>query len=240
VEFLNAPLLMRAYETLPDAVRKGGTTLPGHGSMDPDHPMWVDFARAMAPVMRPMAEWIAGVAASEPLPGPRVKVLDIAAGHGMFGIAVANHLANADIVAVDWAAVLEEAKRNASLYGVADRYKTIAGDAFTADFGTGYDVVLLTNFLHHFDPPANVALLTKVRKALKPGGRAITLEFVPDSGRTSPPWSALFPLTMLVTTNAGDAFTFEEYRRMHSEAGYRSTELLSHEGFVHRLVVGRG
>jgi 2-polyprenyl-3-methyl-5-hydroxy-6-metoxy-1,4-benzoquinol methylase len=238
VAFLNSPMLISAFDNLAAAVRKGGTTMAGHGSMEPDNPVWVEFARAMAPLMQPMAEWIAGVVASEPLPGPRVRVLDIAAGHGLFGISIANSIPNSDIVAVDWASVLEEAKKNASLFGVADRYRTIPGDAFTVDFGGGYDVALLTNFLHHFDPPTNVGLLKKVRAALKPGGRAITLEFVPDSNRTSPPWSALFPLTMLATTESGDAYTFTEYERMHSEAGYRSTELMSHPTLVPRLIVG--
>jgi hypothetical protein len=79
VKFMNSPLLTQAFDSLTEAVRKGGTTMPGHGSMDPDHPVWVEFARAMAPMAQPIAEWITDVLAAEPLPGPRVKVLDIAA-----------------------------------------------------------------------------------------------------------------------------------------------------------------
>src|SRR6185369_2508977 len=94
------------------------------------------------------------------------------------------------------------------------RFETIPGSAFTADFGSGYDLVLLTNFLHHFDVPTNEALLRKVHAALKPGGRAVTLEFVPNEDRVSPPVAAEFSLMMLGNTPAGDAYTFSELDRM--------------------------
>jgi hypothetical protein len=81
-------------------------------------------------------------------------------------------------------------------------------------------VVLLTNFLHHFDKPTCVNLLKKVRGALKPGGKAATLEFVPNEDRVSPPMPAGFAMTMLTTTASGDAYTFRELRDMHLEAGY--------------------
>ena len=55
------------------------------------------------------------------------------------------------MVALDWASVLEVAKENAQAAGVADRYTTLEGSAFDVDYGSGYDLVLLTNFLHHFD-----------------------------------------------------------------------------------------
>ena len=79
-------------------------------------------------------------------------MLDIAAGHGMFGITIARRNPAAQIVALDWPAVLGVAQENAKRFGVADRYSTRPGSAFEADFGEGYDYILLTNILHHFDP----------------------------------------------------------------------------------------
>ena len=32
-----------------------------------------------------------------------------------------------------------------------DNPRTIGGSAFNVDWGEGYDIVLLTNFLHHFE-----------------------------------------------------------------------------------------
>src|SRR6185312_5028293 len=107
--------------------------------------------------------------------------------HGLFGISFAKNNPQAEIHAVDWKAVLEVARENAQQATVADRYHTIEGSAFDVEFGIGYDLVLITNFLHHFDPPTNETLLRKVHAALAEGGRAVTLEFIPNDDRISPP-----------------------------------------------------
>jgi hypothetical protein len=99
------------------------------------------------------------------------------------------------------------------------------GSAFEVDFGSGYDVVLLTNFLHHFDRPTCVGLMRRVAAALKKDGRAFTVEFVPNEDRVSPPESAGFGFVMLCSTPAGDAYTFSEYRKMLEEAGFKKNEL---------------
>ena len=98
------------------------------------------------------------------------------------------------------AGVLEVAKENAAAAGVADRYRTLPGSAFDVDYGAGYDVMLLTNFLHHFDVPTNEKLLRKVYAALAPGGQAVALEFVPNEDRISPPIAAKFSMIMLANT----------------------------------------
>jgi ubiquinone/menaquinone biosynthesis C-methylase UbiE len=218
--FLARGAIIEAFQNFTENVRKGGTTMPDEGSMTPEHPMWEEFARSMVAMMRPPAGAIAQIAGAE---GP-LKVLDLAAGHGIFGITIAQHNPQAEVFAVDWKNVLAIAQRNAEEAGVASRYHTIPGSAFDVDFGTDYDIVLLTNFLHHFDPPTNERLLRKVHGALKSGGRAITLEFVPNEDRVSPPWSAAFSLVMLGSTEAGDAYTFAELERMFANAGFTRSE----------------
>ena len=164
-------------------------------------------------------------------------MLDIAAGHGRFGITLAERNPQVEVTALDWAAVLEVAKENAAQAGVGERYHTLAGSAFDVDFGTGYDVVLLTNFLHHFDPPTNEALLRKVHAALKEGGRAVTLEFVPNDDRISPPGAAMFSLIMLVGTPAGDAYTYAELERMCANAGFARSEFYPLAPLPHSVVI---
>ncbi|MBS1860031.1 MAG: methyltransferase type 12, partial [Acidobacteria bacterium] len=97
---------------------------------------------------------------------------------------------------------------------------TLPGSAFEVDYGGPYDIVLLTNFLHHFDRATCVGLLRKVHAALKPGGRAAALEFVPNEDRVSPPMAAAFALVMLASTPSGDAYTLSEYESMYREAGF--------------------
>jgi 2-polyprenyl-3-methyl-5-hydroxy-6-metoxy-1,4-benzoquinol methylase len=177
----------------------------------------------MAPMMALPADLIAKLTGA---PGASpCKVLDIAAGHGLFGIAIARHNPNATVTAVDWPNVLEVAQGNAAQAGVSTRYQIIPGSAFTVDLGSGYDLALLTNFLHHFDIPTCEALLRKVSAALKPGGRAVTFEFVPNEDRVSPPTAAAFSMMMLGTTENGDAYTFSEFDRMFRNAGFRGSEM---------------
>jgi len=209
--------------------------MPGEGTVAPENPIWVEFARSMAPLMMIPAEAIAQIVGGDTV--RKCRVLDIAAGHGLFGITIARHNAQAEIVALDWASVLEVAKENARKAGIESRYATIPGSAFEADFGGGYDIVLLTNFLHHFDIPTCEALLKKVHTALAPGGRAVTLEFVPNDDRVSPPEAAFFSLIMLGSTPHGDAYTFAEFDRMFCNAGFARSEHIRPEQTPESVIV---
>ena len=173
----------------------------------------------------------------DPQAAGKLKILDIAAGHGLFGIAFATNNPEAEVTALDWKAVLEVAKENAQKAGVADRYHTIEGSAFDVDFGSGYDLVLLTNFLHHFDPPANETLLRKVHAALADGGRVATLEFVPNEDRVTPPDAAGFSLIMLIGTPSGDAYTFAELEKMFANAGFSRSTLHPLPPTIQQVVV---
>jgi methyltransferase family protein len=218
VSFLSLPALREPYEHLADIVRNGRTVLPGEGAVEPDNPVWVEFAQSMAPMMAPLAGPL-GAIVLEGRSAP-MRVLDIACGHGLFGIEIAKQNPQAHVTGLDWAPVLRVALENAQKAGIRDRYDMLAGSAFDVDFGGPYDTVLLTNFLHHFDVETCIGLLKKVHSSLKPGGCAATLEFVPNEDRISPPMPAGFSMTMLTTTAAGDAYTFQELSDMHSRAGF--------------------
>jgi hypothetical protein len=127
--------------------RRGGPV--DQANTTPDSRIWVDFARGMANFMRPIAESLAETLASE---GPAdMRVLDIAAGHGLFGIELAKRRLDAHVTALDWAAVLEVAVETAQGAGIGERFETRAGSAFDAELGGPYDLVLIPNFLPHFD-----------------------------------------------------------------------------------------
>ena len=220
--FLGNPKMREPFDHLADIVRRGHSTLPGDGMVEPENPAWVQFAETMAPMMAPMAGPL-GAVVLEGHSGP-MQVLDIAAGHGLFGIEIAKQNPQAHVTGLDWAPVLRVALKNAHQAGVHERYSMLPGSAFDVDFGGPYDAVLLTNFLHHFDKPTCVDLLKKVRRALKPGGKAATLEFVPNEDRISPPIPAAFSMTMLTTTPAGDAYTLSELTEMYSDAGLSNVQ----------------
>ena len=222
-QFLGSERHRQNFDRLTEAVRKGGSAGNWGDNTKPNDELWTLFARSMAPLTVPSAEFISGLLRAGE--GQPMRVLDIAAGHGMYGVTVARKNPKAEIVAVDWPAVLEVALENAKKFGVAERYSVRPGNAFDADLGAGYDCALLTNILHHFDIPTCEALMRRVFAALKPGGKAITLEFVPNEDRVTPPTTARFSLVMLANTDAGDAYTFSEYEKMFRNAGFAKSTL---------------
>jgi len=213
--FLANERIVKSYRNLAGAARKGGTVAAS--TVSPNDPVWVEFARSMAPFLGMVAAQLAPMLAT---PGRPQKVLDVAAGHGLFGLRVAQANPAATVYGTDWADVLTVAIENAAALGVSDRYHTIPGSAFDVDLGGGYDLVLVPNFLHHFDPPTNIALLSKLRKAMAPGGTIAIVEFVPNEDRVSPPIAASFSLQMLGATEGGEAYTFGDLDGMLAAAGF--------------------
>jgi precorrin-6B methylase 2 len=219
VGFLLAPQLADPFEDLASTIRTGRVHLSDRGTTSPDHPVWLEFARFMGPMMVPTAH---GAAALAPLDDSRdTRILDISASHGVFGITLARAHPRAHLVALDWEAVLAITAENAKAAGLADRFSTIAGDAFTVDLGKDYDVILVPNFLHHFSIEDCTRFLGRAHAAMRPGGRVVIIDFVPNDDRISPPSAAGFSLVMLGSTPQGDAYTFAEYRKMLSDAGFR-------------------
>lgn len=218
LEFLASDQIVRNLDGLTATVRRG-TVPPQSNTVSEENPVWEKFARAMLPMMAMPAQAIADILGGASA-GPQ-RVLDIAASHGIFGITLAQRNPQAEVVAVDWPRVLTVATENASAMGVASRHSTIAGDAFTVEWGHGYDVALVTNFLHHFDIPTCTSFLRKVHASLNAGGRVAILEFVPNEDRVSPPIPAAFAMLMLAGTESGEAYTMSQLTSMIEAAGFR-------------------
>lgn len=230
-DFLAGDHQREALWRVAEAVRKGGAV--SDDALVPDSPMWAVFARAMAPMIRVFASVAVPRVVSGDAP---MKVLDIAAGHGVWGITVLQQNPSADVTGLDWPTVLEVAKENAQKAGVADRYHTLPGSVFDVDFGTGWDLILEPNFAHHVDQADNIKLFRKIHAALKPGGRIAIIDFIPNEDRVSPSMAASFALTMLTATPQGDVYTFAEYESMLAEAGFHDVKLVELAPMPQRLV----
>src|SRR6266478_1635274 len=234
-EFLLTDDIPQNFRNLTNAVRHGGCNHTyAHA---PESPVWVAFARSMAPMMMMSSQGLAEIVVCNER--RTLKVLDIAAGHGLFGIAVLRANPDAEVTAVDWKNVLEVARENAEKFGVAERYRTLPGSIFDIDIGSGYDLVLIPNFLHHFDVETNEKLLRKLHAALVPGGRVATLEFVPNDDRVSPPMPETFALIMLADTPAGDAYTRAELESMMRHAGFTAHEFHPMPPSPHSVLISR-
>jgi SAM-dependent methyltransferase len=157
--------------------------------------------------------------------GP-VSVLDIGAGSGVWGIALAKQSPRVRIRAVDWPKVLEVTKKVARQHGVGDRLTTAPGDFLEADFGSGHNIATVGHVLHSEGRERSRRLLRKIFAALAPGGTIAIQEFVPNDERTGPPNALIFAVNMLVNTEAGDTFTFAEMSGWLREAGYGNARLV--------------
>src|SRR6185436_863479 len=180
------------------------------------------FARAMGPFMEFDARLVAQHAGDPP---PR-RVLDIAASHGLFGIAFGQRFPECRVTGLDWGAVVAVARENAAAAGMAQRYDTIVGSAFEVTWGEGYDLVLVPNFLHHFDRAACTDILRRARAALAPGGRVAIVEWVPNEDRVSPPVPALFAMTMVLSTPNGATYTASELAAILTDAEFEPPDVI--------------
>jgi len=107
-----------------------------------------------------------------------------------------------------------------------DRVNFVAGDFYLDDLPSGCDIALLSAIIHQNSPQQNVELYRKIYHALNSGGTLIIRDHIMDESRTDPPAGALFALNMLVNTQAGDTYTFEEVKDTLKSAGFVEVNLV--------------
>jgi predicted nicotinamide N-methyase len=159
-----------------------------------------------------------------------VRVLDLAAGSGVFGIALAQRSPQVTVTAVDWPSVLEVTRQTAVQFGVADRFSYVGGDLDSADFGKGHNVVTLGHILHSEGEERSRKLLRKTSDAMAAGGTIVIAEFLVDADRRGPLNGLLFDVNMLIHTDAGATFSFEEISSWLSECGFTDARLVDCPG----------
>jgi ubiquinone/menaquinone biosynthesis C-methylase UbiE len=161
--------------------------------------------------------------------GP-VRVLDLATGSGVWGIALAQRSPQVRVTAVDWPGVLNVTRRVAGRHDVLDRFTFVEGDLHVANFGTGHQVATLGHILHSEGERRSRELLKKTFAALAPGGTIAIAEFLSNDDRSGPANAAIFAVNMLVNTDEGDTFTFPEISGWLKEAGFAEPRLLDAPG----------
>ena len=158
------------------------------------------------------------------------RVLDIAAGSGIWGIVLAQKSPQVEVTAVDWAGMIPTTKRITQRFGVADRFKYVEGDIGEIDFGNGYDIATLGHILHSEGGERSLRLVKKTFGALKSGGTIAIAEWLVNDERTEPLPSLIFAVTMLVNTQKGDTFSFNEIKSWLEEAGFKNARTLEAPG----------
>jgi SAM-dependent methyltransferase len=159
-----------------------------------------------------------------------VRVLDIAAGSGIWGIALAQQSPLVQVTAQDWPEVVPTTKRIVAKFGMTDRFRFVEGDVLSADFGEGHDVATLGHILHTEGEKRSRKLLRKTFAALKPGGTIAIGEWLVNDDRTQPINALVFGVNMLLHSEHGDTFSFNEIKSWLEDAGFTKIRALDAPG----------
>jgi ubiquinone/menaquinone biosynthesis C-methylase UbiE len=128
----------------------------------------------------------------------------------------------------DFQSTLDETRKYVQQHGLGSRYHYLAGDLNEVDLGSNeYDVVFLGHILHIEGEESSRRLLQRVSRALRPGGRVVIAEMVPNDARSGPPFPIFFALNMLLNTQLGDTWTLAEFRAWLKAAGFSRIEALN-------------
>lgn len=220
--------LIQRWTGLPEIVRTGRPAMRANQQQE-GSAFFKDFVEVLFPMGYPSARVLAENLALGKRPG-EARVLDLAAGSGVWGIAIAQNSPNVRLTAVDWPEVLPVTREVAGRFGLSERLDTIAGDLLEVDFGTGFQAATLGHILHSEGEERSRKLVRKVFQALAPGGTIAIAEFLVNEERTGPPMGLIFGVNMLVATEQGDTFSFGEISGWLREAGFENARTLEAPG----------
>jgi 2-polyprenyl-3-methyl-5-hydroxy-6-metoxy-1,4-benzoquinol methylase len=144
------------------------------------------------------------------------KALDLGGGPGTYAMEMARQGAKVTVLDLPETIVItRKVVKQAGVSGVTCR----SGNVLTDGLGKGYDLVLLSQFIHAFPPEETAMIIGKAVAALKPGGRVAVQEFPLDETRTAPTQGALFSVNMLVQTPGGRCYPASEIVALLKQAG---------------------
>ena len=186
-----------------------------------------EFVVDIFPMSYPSAQ---ALAKSLNLNGQPTSVLDLAAGSGVWGIALAQSSPQVTVTAVDWPDVIPTTQKTVARFNLTDRFSYTPGDLLSADFGTNHNVATLGHILHSEGEDRSRKLLAKVFQSLAPGGTIAIAEFLVNADRTGPVVSLFFAVNMLINTDTGNTYSFEEISSWLTEAGFTNPRTIPAPG----------
>jgi ubiquinone/menaquinone biosynthesis C-methylase UbiE len=178
-----------------------------------------------------------GEALEVPKAAAPLSVLDLAAGSGVWSVALALQSPHVRVTALDWPGVIPITQKVTMRLGVADRFRFVAGDLLEANFGSGHAIATAGHILHSEGEARSRLLLQKTFDALAPGGTMAIAEILVDADRTAPLPALIFAVNMLVNSNQGDTFSLEEIAGWLREAGFAQVRTVEAPGLAPRLIL---
>lgn len=210
---------MASLTALPEVVRVGGPLTDAVVEVA-DNPHWEELVQALAaqsvPVAHTAADTLRVAEAGE------ISILDIGGGSGIYSGTWLERNPDARATQLDWAPINAIARRLLAERGVGDRITFVDGDFHTTDLGAAeaYDIVVYSNIAHQEGPDDNMALFSRVRNVLKPGGTLVVSDYVVDDDRSGPQYPLTFASEMLLKSRHGSTWRRADYHGWLSKSGY--------------------
>ena len=152
------------------------------------------------------------------------RLLDIGGGTGSWSIAIAQRFPTLEATVLDLPVVVPMAHARIAASGVASRVTAEVGEAMSGELPTGYDVFLMANLIHYWNPKDNHELLARVRRAAAPGSHLLLADFWTNATHTEPLHAALMAGEFAAHVRDGDVYSVDEVRAWLSETGWRFVE----------------
>jgi SAM-dependent methyltransferase len=206
--FMHRYHLVQKWIQLPEIIKTGK---PYQGIQDSKHTQY--FIEAMSYNAQQSAQPIAQFLFKEYKLG--MTLIDI--GGGPLAHAKEFSKLGAKVSILDTPEVVEMNQKEASEFGIT----MIPGD-FLGTLPEGpFDIAYLGNICHIIGEKENQDLFVKVGKILSPKGRIVIVDFI----RGTNPGAALFAVNMLVNTDTGGTYTFDQYTEWLESAGFENVHL---------------
>ncbi len=223
-----APQLISRWLRLTDVVRNGRPAVSVNQETDGTE-FFSQLVETIIPMSYPSAQKL-GDHLKLAKTKTDVRVLDLASGSGIWGIALTQKSPHVRVTAVDWAGMIPTTRRITEKFHARGQFNFIEGDLLEANFGSGYDIATLGHILHSEGEERSRQLLKKTFRALKSGGTIAIAEWLVNDARTEPAPSLMFAVQMLVNTEKGDTFSFNEIKSWLEEAGFKRVRKLEAPG----------
>ncbi len=226
--------ILRAWAQLASVVKVGAPP-PRVASIRGPEADRAAFVAAMHTVSGPIAEDL--VARLGPIPFRHF--LDVGGASGTWTLAFLRAAPRATATLFDLPDAVEQARARIAQCGMADRIRLVAGDFYTDDLPAGADFAWVSAIAHQHSREHNRRLFAKVHEALVPGGRIGIRDVVMEPCRTQPVEGAMFAVNMLVNTETGGTFTFDEYAEDLQAAGFAEPELRVKSQWMDSVILAR-
>lgn len=192
----------------------------GHGTQSDDE------LQAFIGAMHVVGKDRAGDIADAVKPEEAKNLLDVGGASGTYTMAFLRAAPGIKATLFDRPAVMAMARERLAQAGLLERVTLAPGDFYRDEFPPGHDLALVSAIIHQNSPEQNRDLYGKVFRALVPGGRIIIRDHVMEDDRTAPKEGAVFAVNMLVATDGGGTYTYDEIRDDLTRAGFHRIGLI--------------